>query len=145
MLKLSTVQFLLLAMAQPLKSEPAPSVSVQQAAAMDHSISTMEDYKQYLQSIQKIYLKQSFFLPISKYAMKGMRGIGVRIGFGDGEVLNVMFALNWMLTLIFVEPQGVMPEMALPAACIPEMTTVPIQMENLTAGSFIFPTCTRYA
>ena len=142
MMKLISVQLILLAMAQPLISEPAPSVSVQQAAAMDHSISTMEDYKQYLQSIQKIYLKQSFFLPISKYAMKG---IGVRIGFGDGEVLNVMFALNRMLNLIFVEPQGVMPEMALPAACIPEMTTVPIQMENLTAGSFIFPTCTRYA
>eukprot|EP00092_Neocalanus_flemingeri_P018977 GFUD01020562.1.p1 GENE.GFUD01020562.1~~GFUD01020562.1.p1 ORF type:complete len:279 (+),score=78.77 GFUD01020562.1:92-928(+) len=123
----SCVQFLLLVMAQSLISEPSPgsmvmSVSVQEATAMDHSISTIKDYRQYLRSIQKIYLKQSFLLPMSNYVMQ--EGIGLRNAFSD-------------------EPQLLLPEMAMPAACTPELTTVPIQLENLTAGSFIFPTCTR--
>ena len=85
---LNFVHFFLFFLTQPLKSEPQPghqgiSFSVQQAVAMDNRISTIEDYRQYLQSIQKIYLKQSFLLPFSKYDSK--HGIGLRNSFDDGE------------------------------------------------------------
>jgi len=34
-------------------------------------------------------------------------------------------------------------EMAVPAACLPELTTVPIHLDNITAGSIVLPDCTR--
>ena len=59
------------------------------AAAMDRSITTIEDYKQYLLSIQKIYLKQSFLLPISDYIQKPHQGFGLRGAFGAGKVIKI--------------------------------------------------------
>ena len=52
---------------------------------MDKSISTISDYKQYLKSIQKIYLKQSFLLPMDRYLGNKNPGIGLRIGFNSGK------------------------------------------------------------
>merc|ERR1712142_801050 len=90
--------------------------SVKQAAAMDHNISTIEDYRQYLLTVQKIYLKHTFALPIDNYApIFGVRGA-------------------------FEDPK---PEMAMPAVCKPELTTVPITLANLTTSSYMFPSCTR--
>ena len=64
--------------------------TVRQAADMDRSISTIEDYKQYLLSIQKIYLKQSFLLPISDYIQKPPRGLGLRGAFDAGKDIKII-------------------------------------------------------
>merc|ERR1712055_810398 len=106
-------------MAQSLVSDPAKegqitALGVRTAINMDKNITTIENYKQYLQSIQRIYLKQSYILPIDQYT----RNMNIRTFFRDSK-----------------------PEMAMPAVCVPELTTVPIHLENLTQGSFIFPPC----
>ena len=54
--------------------------TVKQAAAMDTNISTIEDYRQYLLSVQKIYLKHTrYYLPIDNYAPV----LGIRGAFGE--------------------------------------------------------------
>ena len=63
--------------------------NVRQAAAMDRSVTTIEDYRQYLLSIQKIYLKQSFLLPISDYIQKPHQGFGLRGAFDAGKVFKI--------------------------------------------------------
>ena len=64
--------------------------NVRHAAAMDRSITTIEDYKQYLLSIQKIYLKQSFLLPISDYIQNPHQGFGLRGAFDAGKVFMIL-------------------------------------------------------
>ena len=84
------VFFFFFALVQQILSEPGLGKvfgNVKQAAAMDSSISTIEDYRQYLQSIQKIYLKQSYLLPINNY-LKPTRGLGLRGGF-DGDIFSL--------------------------------------------------------
>jgi len=126
MVNLCSVYLYILALVQPLVSETAQESKISQisplgvrtAINMDKNITTIENYKQYLQTIQRIYLKQSYILPIDQYTRKS--GIKVRNFFRDTK-----------------------PEMAMPAACIPQLTTVPIHLDQLPPGSFIFPTCTR--
>ena len=56
--------------------------TVKQAALMDTNISTIEDYRQYLLSVQKIYLKHTrFVLPIDSYAQE----LGLRGAFREGQ------------------------------------------------------------
>jgi len=119
--------FLLL---NPIISEP--HINVRQASIMDKNIATIKDFRQYLQSVQKIYLKQTFLLPIDKYVTPKLNGIGLRGAFGTSDE-----------DIATENPANLRPEMAMPAACMPEMTSVPIYLDNITATSIVFPTCTR--
>jgi len=110
----------------------APSIfgiSVDEAIRFDKEIRTIEDYKQYLASVRKIYLKQTARRKVTTAGSS----LSERDGFGFG------FHLDFNTFMV----QGSGSELARPAACIPELTIVPIELSDTDSSDLLIPSCTR--
>ena len=86
---------------------------------MDVEISNSQRFLDYIISVRNIYKKQSYVLPLDNYwtsqvTQRGVPGVTER---------NLM---------------------AMPAACTPQLTVVPLALgSELTPGQFLYPDCTR--
>ena len=106
-----------------LPSSLTLEIKIEEAKRFDKisEIRTAEDYRRYIESIRKIYLKQ------------GVIRFGVPGGFSSDSRAGFPFQ-----TLLSGDK-----ELARPAACIPEPTIVPVEVADIRAGEIVIPSCTR--
>ena len=125
----------------------APSIfgiTVNEAIRFDKEIKTIEDYKQYLASVRKIYLKQT--------ARRKVTTAGSSLAERDGKetwyyirltFFYEGFGFGFHLDFNTFMVQGSGSELARPAACIPELTIVPIEIPDTDSSDLLIPSCTR--
>ena len=76
-------------------------------------------FQQYINSVRNIYKKQSYALPLDNYWISQISQRGVPGGARSNP-------------------------MAMPAACTPQVTVVPLAVVmDLVPGQFLYPDCTR--
>ena len=101
-------------------------IKIEEAKRFDKisEIRTAEDYRRYIESIRKIYLKQEV-RRVVEYGIPGSSSSDIRAG-------------SPFQTLLSGDK-----ELARPAACIPEPTIVQVEVADIQPREMVIPSCTR--